>query len=127
MSIKEQVRQLWKTCFDDDDAFIDLYFRLRYTDKINKVIEEDGKVISALQMIPYPMTFGGQTVATSYISGACTHPDYRARGAMRRLLQETHRAMFAEGVMFATLIPAEEWLKGIMLARGMQLVFFMAW
>lgn len=60
MSIKAQVRQLWKTCFDDDDAFIDLYFRLRYTDKINKVIEEDGKVISALQMIPYPMTFAGR-------------------------------------------------------------------
>lgn len=118
MSIKEQVRQLWKTCFDDDDAFIDLYFRLRYTDKINKVIEEDGKVISALQMIPYPMTFCGQTVATSYISGACTHPDYRARGAMRRLLQETHRAMFAEGVMFATLIPAEEWLKGYYARSG---------
>lgn len=80
MSVKEQVRQLWETCFNDDEAFVDLYFRLRYIDQINKAIIEDGKVISALQMIPYPMTFCGRTVATSYISGACTHPDYRARG-----------------------------------------------
>ena len=78
MSVKEQVRQLWETCFNDDEAFVDLYFRLRYTDQINKAIIEDGKVISALQMIPYPMTFCGRTVAASYISGACTHPDYRA-------------------------------------------------
>ena len=83
MSVKEQVRQLWETCFNDDEAFVDLYFRLRYTDQINKAIIEDGKVISALQMISYPMTFCGRTVAASYISGACTHPDYRARGAMR--------------------------------------------
>lgn len=53
MSVKEQVRQLWETCFNDDEAFVDLYFRLRYTDQINKAIIEDGKVISALQMISY--------------------------------------------------------------------------
>lgn len=118
MSVKEQVRQLWETCFNDDEAFVDLYFRLRYTDQINKAIIEDGKVISALQMIPYPMTFCGRTVATSYISGACTHPDYRARGAMRRLLEETHRSMFDEGIMFSTLIPAEDWLKGYYARSG---------
>lgn len=118
MSVKEQVRQLWETCFNDDEAFVDLYFRLRYTDQINKAIIEDGKVISALQMISYPMTFCGRTVAASYISGACTHPDYRVRGAMRRLLEETHRSMFDEGIMFSTLIPAEDWLKGYYARSG---------
>ncbi len=111
MNTKEQTRRLWKTCFDDDDAFVDLYFNMRYQEEINQVIEEDGKVVAALQMIPYPMTFCGHDIPMSYISGACTLPDYRNRGIMRRLLYQTHRAMYNQGVLVASLIPAEEWLK----------------
>ena len=86
MSIKEQVKALWKLCFEDTEEFVDLYFRMRYTDRINHVIEEGGKVIAALQTIPYPMTYGGELLPVSYISGACTHPDYRNQGSMRKLL-----------------------------------------
>ena len=37
---------------------------------------------------------------------------------MRRLLEETHRSMFDEGIMFSTLIPAEDWLKGYYARSG---------
>lgn len=111
MTIKEQVRQLWKLSFTDSDEFVELYFRMRYTDERNSYVETDGRVIAALQRIPYPMTYEGGLVPTSYISGACTHPDCRNQGAMRRLLAEAHRKMYKEGVMLSTLIPAEEWLK----------------
>lgn len=110
--MKDEVRSLWKRCFNDSDEFMDLYFTRRYRDEINMSFCRDGKVISALQMIPYPMTFCGGVIPTSYISGACTHPDYREQGAMRRLLKETHRRMYEDGVLLATLIPAEEWLVG---------------
>ena len=33
--IKEQVKSLWKLCFDDSEAFIELYFRLRYNNEVN--------------------------------------------------------------------------------------------
>ena len=69
--MKEKVKALWKLCFDDSDQFIDMYFRLRYKSEINVVIESGNEVISALQMLPYPMSFCGKQVATSYISGAC--------------------------------------------------------
>lgn len=108
--MKEEVKALWKLCFDDSDEFIDLYFKMRYKDELNMAIREEGKVIAALQMLPYPMTFCGDTIATSYISGACTHPDYRGRGAMRCLLNEVHRRMYNDGVWLSTLIPAENWL-----------------
>ena len=77
MTTKDEVKTLWKLCFNDSDEFTDLYFKMRYKDEVNRVIREDGKIISALQMIPYPMTFCGEVISTSYISGACTHPDYR--------------------------------------------------
>lgn len=123
MNIKEQTRRLWKTCFDDDDRFVDLYFSRRYREEINQVIEKDGMVVSALQAIPYPMTFCGETVPMSYISGACTLPGYRGHGLMRNLLARTHRAMYKDGVLVATLIPAEEWLKNYYALSGYAVCF----
>ena len=112
MTIKEQTRQLWKLCFSDSEQFMDLYFSRRYTDQINRYIEEDGTLIAALQVIPYTMTFGqGREVPVGYVSGACTHPDFRNKGYMTRLLHRVHCQMFDDGVWFSTLIPAEEWLK----------------
>lgn len=118
MSMREQVRQLWKMCFHDTDDFIELYFRMRYADEINSAIEMDGQVVAALQRIPYPMTCFGAVAPAAYISGACTHPSYRERGLMRKLLADAHRQMYAEGVCFSTLIPAEEGLKAYYARSG---------
>lgn len=111
MSVKEQVKQLWKLCFDDSDAFVDLYFRLRYSDCINSYAERDGKVIAAFQRVPYWMKIFEKVLPVAYISGACTHPDYRKQGIMHNLLADAHRLMFNEGVMASILIPANKGLK----------------
>ena len=126
MTVKSEIRKLWETCFDDPEEFIDLYFRCRYSDDINMDIRKDGKVVSALQMIPYDMTFFSATVGVSYISGACTHPDYRKQGLMRQLLTETHRRMKADGILFSTLIPAEDWLFHYYQVSGYASVFKVA-
>ncbi|MCD8079827.1 MAG: GNAT family N-acetyltransferase [Bacteroides sp.] len=108
--MKEQVKNLWKICFTDSDEFTDMYFSLRYREEINLAIRKNGKIVSALQMIPYPMTFCGQIVDTSYISGACTHPEERSQGFMKELLTQSFGRMYQQNVAFSTLIPAEPWL-----------------
>ena len=105
--IREQVKSLWKLCFDDSEAFIELYFRLRYNNEVNLAIQSGEEVIAALQMLPYPMTFCGQTVPTSYISGACTHPDYRSKGVMRELLSQSFARMLRNGVLSLSELPAD--------------------
>lgn len=35
MIVKEQVKALWRICFQDSEEFIDLYFRLRYKNEVN--------------------------------------------------------------------------------------------
>lgn len=108
LTMRDHVKTLWQLCFNDDPAFIDLYFRFRYKDDINRCLEQNKRVVSALQAIPYPMTWCDGTVLTNYISGACTHPEYRGKGLMRNLLTKTHQRMKEDGVLFATLIPAEK-------------------
>lgn len=121
--MKEQIKQLWKLCFNDSDAFTDLYFDLRYNDDINLALTNGTQAVAALQMLPYPMTFAHGTIETSYISGACTHPAYRNRGLMRQLLQQAHARMWSKGIQLSTLIPAEEWLFGYYARSGYAPVF----
>lgn len=108
--MKEKVKKLWNLCFGDDEAFTELYFSKRYSDEVNLAIQENGNVISALQILPYPMTFCGEIISTGYISGACTHPDHREKGSMKRLLLKSFTQMLNKEVPLTTLIPAEDWL-----------------
>ena len=107
--IREKVKNLWKLCFNDSEEFTELYFRLRYNNDINIAIQSGEEVIAALQMLPYPMTFEGEDIHTAYISGACTHPDYRNR-VMHELLSQAFARMLHNNVALSTLIPAEPWL-----------------
>lgn len=123
MNVKEQVRELWRQCFNDSEEFINLYFSLRYSDDINTCIREEGKVVSALQRIPYTMTCFGEEIPMAYISGACTAPAYRNKGLMTQLLASAHRRMYEEGKWLSALIPAEEWLAGYYARSGYALSF----
>ncbi|MBR5847827.1 MAG: GNAT family N-acetyltransferase [Bacteroidaceae bacterium] len=106
MRMRFETRHLWERSFADPRAFIDLYFREKYRKERNEVIVRDGRVVSALQKLPYPLTYGGRMLPASYISGACTDERYRRRGLMGELLGQTHRAMWDENAAFSFLIPA---------------------
>lgn len=123
LTMRDHVKTLWQLCFNDSPAFIDLYFKYRFKDDINRSIERNKRIVSALQAIPYPMTWCGNTVLTEYVSGACTHPEYRGQGLMGQLLQQTHRQMKKDGVLFSTLIPADKSLFGFYKSFGYADVF----
>lgn len=68
-SIKEQTKRLWKASFDDTDNFVELYFdRVFHTD-INHTIEYEGRVVAALQAIPFLFKTGDKILKTAYLSG----------------------------------------------------------
>lgn len=123
MTTKEQVKVLWRQCFEDNESFVDLYFKKRYSDDINAVIEQDGSMVSSLQMIPYSMSYCGKIIPLSYVSGACTHPGYRRQGVMGKLLSEVHRKMFLKGGWLSILIPAHEGLFEYYAKWGYESVF----
>lgn len=123
MTIKERVKELWRLCFNDSEEFVDLYFRLRYTTKDNVFMQSGEDVIAALQLIPYQMTFCGTQIATSYVSGVCTHPEHRGRGAMKELLAQAFGQMARKGTSVSTLIPAEPWLFDYYARSGFAPVF----
>lgn len=109
---KEQVRELWERCFHDSGRFLELYFGRVYREENTLVGKEGGKVVSALQMLPYRMTYGSREIPVAYISGASTYPYARGKGWMKGLLLQAFGEMRRRGQLLSVLIPAEEWLFG---------------
>ena len=76
-----QTRELWRTCFSDSEAFMDLYFSRKYTAESNVFITRGDQVVAALQAFVYPMNFYGTVVRAGYLSGvARALPTIAARG-----------------------------------------------
>lgn len=120
---KKQIINLWKIAFGDSDKFIRLYFDRVYRDENALVIEEEGKILSSLQMIPYTMTFCGENINVAYISGACTLPSEQGKGLMRQLLQNALEEMQRRNIALTALIPAEKWLFNYYRSQGYTEVF----
>lgn len=121
---KQQVIDLWQTCFQDDESFVSLYFSRVYKDENTIGYSENNKLVSVLQMIPYTMTFHKTEIKLAYISGAATSPDFRDRGLMTRLLGDAYKTMRKRGIPLSVLIPAQPWLYGYYGRMGYSPVFY---
>ncbi len=121
---ERKIRELWQLCFHDDERFVELLFGRLYRDEGALIVEENGVAISALQVLPYQLNVGESLLDVGYISGAATHPDYRNRGWMGRLLKEAFEWMFTRHIPLSALIPAEPWLFDYYTLKGYAPVFF---
>ena len=108
--MKQQVIDLWKESFNDSDEFIDLFFSRVYQEKNTLTISKNGRVIAALQVIPYEMTYCGTNVPVGYICGVCISPAERGKGWMGKLMQQAIDEMNRRNYALTTLIPASDWL-----------------
>lgn len=121
---KQGTEELWRVCFNDSDEFIRLYFDEVYKDENTLVIEERGKIISALQLLPYSIWIEGKEIPIAYICGVSTHPDERGKGYMNQLMKEAEELLIDRNIPLVTLIPQEPWLINIYGKFGYTEAFF---
>lgn len=107
MDKKQQIMDLWRTCFDDSDEFLRIFFDRVYDKHNALVIEKNGQVVSSLQMLPYTMTYYGTEISVSYLYGACTLPAERGQGLMKELVEKAFEEMKYRDVALTVVIPAE--------------------
>lgn len=111
----DQAVRLWQACFPDvSGSWLRMFLgRVYRPDGLRVALDDaaDGRVVSALYLHPYEMTFHGSTVPVSYLSLACTDWRHRSAGHMRRLLHRSLLDRAETGVMAVWLIPAAAWLR----------------
>jgi ribosomal protein S18 acetylase RimI-like enzyme len=116
---KEALKAMWKLCFPDDaDEFTAFYFDRVCKNDETLVYVEDNQLLASLQMIPYSIKSGTTISPAAYISGAMTHPGFRRKGYMSRLLSASFEIMKTKGYDYTFLIPQKESLFGFYEKRG---------
>ena len=110
---KEEMISLWQTTFQDSDEFADLFFNRVYKPENTLVIKSGGKIVSALQIIPYEIKTTTDIIPSAYVCGVCTLTLERGKGLMSILMNEAIDEMRQKGYGITTLIPAHPWLFDI--------------
>jgi predicted acetyltransferase len=119
---KETLMQLWKCCFPQDkDHFIRFYFDKVYANDETLVYVENELPVASLQMIPYRIKTGDNFLWGGYISGTMTHPDFRKKGYMNKLLQISFDEMVKKKYDYTFLIPQEKGLIDMYAKYGFHL------
>lgn len=105
-ALREACRRLWKEVFHDSEPFLELYFSRRFTPECTYTIQENGRLMSAMQSLSYRLRYRGRLLRAGYVSGLATRADLRGRGLGTRLLVSVHRDLSARGRHLSMLIPA---------------------
>ncbi len=111
---------LWAKSFFDED-FARWYFEKLYSKENTLVYIEDDKVVSMLARIPFEIKGLGEV---TYIYGACTDPDYRKRGIMKKLLMYSEELDLKLKKVAIILIPENESLFEFYMKCGFKEYFY---
>lgn len=104
----DEVKRLWKECFGDPDEYMEFYFDWKVRDNEMFGIYEDHRLVSMLHLNPYLISMNGRDFRSYYIVGVATDENYRKRGLMRKVLNESLKIMYQRKIPFTYLMPASE-------------------
>lgn len=108
--ILRETKDIWRTVFGDPEDFVELYFSKVYRSEYNVCCQLGGRVVAALQTLPYRMLYRGREINTAYMSGVSVLPEFRRQDIGNNLMKQAHFRLYHSDVVFASLIPAEPWL-----------------
>ena len=123
---REQVpalRMLWESVFGEDPAFLDLFFARVFVPDNTLVWMENGRVVSALYVLPYLIAHGEENLRASYLYALATEPAWRGRKIMSRLIEASFDLCAARGYALSMLVPAKDSLFGFYRGFGFEEFF----
>ena len=105
----KKARKLWEEVFDEDtEQFLDYYECYVADHNLIFAEQEQGEIVSMVQLNPYMVHMGDQKADSYYIVAVATGEEYRHQGRMRRLLTEAMNHMYQKEIPFTFLMPASE-------------------
>lgn len=96
------IKPLWNTAFGSEPEF-NQYFFEHFFNLENTLLYIEKEPVAMLQMMPYTLKGVGKV---TYIYGAVTHPLYRKKGIMGKLLEKSFEIDKNNGIKGSVLIPA---------------------
>ena len=123
MNPRDEIKQLWRECFDDSSEFVDMFFSRVYRDDDALLLKSAGSLVSAMLLQGYTLSYHGSDTPMAYVCGAATRRQYRGQGHMSALMREALCEAHRRGDTFCALIPAHSWLYAYYSRFGFAPVF----
>ncbi|MGI6150403.1 MAG: GNAT family N-acetyltransferase [Christensenellales bacterium] len=103
---EQEVAHLWEECFPEDSReYIDWLMASKYDPALCRALEEDGRLVALLHLLPLKLRLVGKDVDLPFVYGAGTLNAYRKRGYMRELLKESFKYQREAGHSCMALYP----------------------
>lgn len=120
----DELKNLWKICFGDSDAFIQYYFKEEF--KTNRVLLlEDKKIASMLTMIPIQLSVpNDKKYRGVMLYAVATHPTFQGKGLSTQLMDYAKSYLKGQGMDIITLVPASTSLADFYAKRGYAAGFY---
>ncbi len=116
-----EIRRLWDIAFGNEKDFNEYYFKNIFDASKTLICKIDGKFAAMTQMLEYTIHGFGNI---SYIYGAATMPEFRGRGVMTALLNESFKTDKKNNKAGSALIPANSGLFDFYARFGYKKAFF---
>lgn len=110
----EQLRQVWKDAFGDNDDFLDIFFSTAYGPERCLYEMADGKIVSGTYW--FDCRVGERKIAYIYALG--TLLTYRNRGLGRKLMDRVAQTLKQRDYSGVLLVPGEPSLYGLYETMG---------
>ena len=111
---KQNSRNIYEKCFEEDSKeYTDYYYNHRLSDNEVVVYEENGKIVSALHIIPKRIILGGKKDEAKYIYGVSTLEQYRKKGYSSQIFKEVLNKLYNNAETFTYLIPSDEQVANV--------------
>lgn len=102
---KANFRKLWDICFTDSENFRNWFFENRFIPSFSVCAEEEGKIVSEMQSVPYNFKVRNSVLYGTLVAGVCTLPEYTKRGYMNAMYKHYLNLMYEKGVVINVNTP----------------------
>ena len=103
-----QLKQLFKTCFNDSDDFLNLFFKEYFPATTGMVAICEKQIAAMLFLCPATMTVNTTCETLYYVYACATLPDFRRKGLMENLLDAAFEYAREQKAWGLLLVPANE-------------------
>ena len=101
------IKNIWNYCFNDEESFVDYYFKNKYNNNNTIVVCEDNDIVSSLQLNQYKIRLDNKEYETSYVVGVSTFPQVRGRGYMKKIMEYSLNELYRKKQLVSILMPID--------------------
>ena len=118
------LKSLWRTCFGDEEAYIDQFFERVFQVEQSFTLRQDGKLTAMAFYFPLTLSLGKEEKNVAYLYAVCTDPAYRGQGQSTALLEFIAGYLAIKGYQGLALVPGTPDLFEFYEKRGYRPAFF---